>query len=256
MGENRALMERSIVLLAAGRGERLRPLTEHTPKCLLPLGGKPVLEAIIDQVMAWRPAEIVVVTGFLAGEVASVVRARYGTAVRCVENARYREDVNIWSTQVGVESLRRPELGYVVVETDLVMSPAAWTLVAAAARGSHSFWITRGRYGRELTGGILRCDAQANVVDLRYEPAYDARFEGWPKLLGILGVGPAETANDRAIRSAAAAERIDQYYMTPWTAHLARLPCKCVDLGELPALSFNTAESYAEARHAFAPPPR
>ncbi len=31
------------ILLAAGRGERLRPYTDETPKCLLPVGGKPLL---------------------------------------------------------------------------------------------------------------------------------------------------------------------------------------------------------------------
>lgn len=37
-----------VVLMAGGLGTRLRPLTEHTPKPMLPIGGKPILELIIE----------------------------------------------------------------------------------------------------------------------------------------------------------------------------------------------------------------
>jgi mannose-1-phosphate guanylyltransferase len=36
-------------ILAAGHGTRLRPLTEHTPKCLLPIQGVPLLEIWLEQ---------------------------------------------------------------------------------------------------------------------------------------------------------------------------------------------------------------
>jgi dTDP-glucose pyrophosphorylase len=43
--------ENWVVLMAGGLGSRLRPLTEECPKPLLPVGGKPILETIIDQFM-------------------------------------------------------------------------------------------------------------------------------------------------------------------------------------------------------------
>jgi NDP-sugar pyrophosphorylase family protein len=39
-------------ILAAGRGERLRPITDHIPKPLLPILGKPVLESVLERISA------------------------------------------------------------------------------------------------------------------------------------------------------------------------------------------------------------
>ena len=48
------------MILAAGRGERMRPLTDHTPKPLLPVGGKPLLVWHIERLRAAGFTRIVI----------------------------------------------------------------------------------------------------------------------------------------------------------------------------------------------------
>lgn len=62
-----------VVILAAGQGKRLLPLTEDIPKCLLDIGGRRLLERQIDAFAACGVSEIVVVTGYGASQVDDVL---------------------------------------------------------------------------------------------------------------------------------------------------------------------------------------
>lgn len=53
------------MILAAGRGERLRPLTDRTPKPLLEAGGKPLIEHHLEKLADAGFREIVINTGHL-----------------------------------------------------------------------------------------------------------------------------------------------------------------------------------------------
>ncbi|MHC4947628.1 MAG: HAD-IIIA family hydrolase [Planctomycetota bacterium] len=57
------------VILAAGLGTRLKPLTDHTPKCLAPVAGRPLLDWWIDALAAAGVREALVNTHALADQV-------------------------------------------------------------------------------------------------------------------------------------------------------------------------------------------
>jgi NDP-sugar pyrophosphorylase family protein len=53
-----------VVILAAGRGTRMKALTKELPKPMLPLAGKPLLEHILDRCRAAGFASALLVTGY------------------------------------------------------------------------------------------------------------------------------------------------------------------------------------------------
>lgn len=57
------------VLLVAGKGTRLRPLTNTTPKCLLPIGQKPLLQIWLEKLEAANVDEVLVNTHWLHHQV-------------------------------------------------------------------------------------------------------------------------------------------------------------------------------------------
>lgn len=56
------------MILAAGRGERMRPLTDHTPKPLLPVAGRPLIAHHLEALRAAGIGEIVINTGHLGDQ--------------------------------------------------------------------------------------------------------------------------------------------------------------------------------------------
>ena len=67
-------------LLSAGLGTRLRPLTDRVPKCLVEVGGRPLLDRWLDALAAVGVDEVVVNTHHLADAVEEHVRGRVSSA--------------------------------------------------------------------------------------------------------------------------------------------------------------------------------
>lgn len=87
------------IILSAGQGSRLLPLTETLPKCLLPVGSQTVIERQISALFESGIREVVVITGFAAGAVERRVRnlRRDGLVVRCLFNPFFNVADNLAS---------------------------------------------------------------------------------------------------------------------------------------------------------------
>ncbi len=72
------------LILAAGRGERMRPLTDHTPKPLLRAGGRALIEYHLSALVAAGFADIVINHAHLGAQIEQVLEdgRRYGAHIR------------------------------------------------------------------------------------------------------------------------------------------------------------------------------
>ncbi len=57
------------LLLAAGRGERMRPLTDVTPKPMLPVQGRPLMQACLERMVAGGLRQVVINTAWLGEQI-------------------------------------------------------------------------------------------------------------------------------------------------------------------------------------------
>ena len=82
------------ILLAAGMGTRLRPITLNTPKSLISINNKPLIERQIEFLQAKGVEEIVIVTGYL-NEKFDYLMNKYN--VKLIYNDKYDKYNNIYS---------------------------------------------------------------------------------------------------------------------------------------------------------------
>ena len=91
------------IIMAAGRGERMHPLTEKTPKPLIRVNGRRMIDSVIDALRENGITEIYVVVGYLK-EQFKVLEGQY-PGVHLIENPYFESCNNISSLYAAREHL-------------------------------------------------------------------------------------------------------------------------------------------------------
>ena len=110
------------VLLSAGKGSRLLPLTADRPKCLLEVSGKTLLEWQLDSLFEAGIAEMVVVTGFRSDLIEALIAGR-GPArgrVSTLFNPFYHVADNLGSAWMARTAMDRP---FLLLNGDTLVPP-------------------------------------------------------------------------------------------------------------------------------------
>ena len=110
------------VILAAGEGLRLRPLTFTRPKHMIPVGGKPILEHLINAIRMAGVRDILMVVKYKA----EMVRKHFGDGAKFGVNINYVLQKRILGTANAIAAVEKKINGdFLVVNGDLLLSTDA-----------------------------------------------------------------------------------------------------------------------------------
>jgi choline kinase len=109
---------RTALLLAAGLGSRLGPVTEALPKCLVAVSGVPILERLLRALDGHGFERLVIVTGYRADSIRGYLGERFGgIAIEYLLSPLFATTNNIYSLWLARQLIDEP---FLLVESDLV----------------------------------------------------------------------------------------------------------------------------------------
>ncbi len=162
---------RRAVVLAAGKGSRLEPLAEDVPKCLVEVGGVPLLERALHALASQGVAEAAIVIGYRG----NAVRDRIGSCcagvdIRYVEAPDFETTNNIRSLWDAREFLDEDIL---LVEADVVFDPSVIGALLLEPGSSAAV----APYHPALSGTVVRRDKRLRVTSFVLGADQDEYFD-------------------------------------------------------------------------------
>jgi dTDP-glucose pyrophosphorylase/CBS domain-containing protein len=153
------------VVMAGGEGRRLRPLTDVTPKPMLPVGGRPLMELIVDQLREVGVRKLNIATHYQAQKIID----HFGNGSSFGVDIEYtREEAPLGTGGA---------LGLMTPPTDPVLVINGDILTDIDFRAMHAFHQEHGaqmtvavrRYEVQVPYGVVECDG-VRLVGLREKP--------------------------------------------------------------------------------------
>ncbi|MEJ5989381.1 nucleotidyltransferase family protein [Ramlibacter sp. PS3R-8] len=218
-------MMRQAMILAAGRGERMRPLTDTCPKPLLPLKGRPLMGYHLDAFGRGGFRDVVINTAWLGEQIESHFGHETPAGVRIAYSHEGKDFGGALETAGGIlRALPLLDEVFWIVAGDVYMpqflfTRAAYDRFAASGKLAHLFLVPnpvhnpKGDFGLSADGLALNTDARRHTYSttaLFRRTFFDSLPSGNPEGLKIALAPLLRKAMDRGQVSA-------ELYAGPWT---------------------------------------
>ncbi len=153
--------EAQAIILAAGYGRRMRPLTNHIHKTLLRIGVRTVLQMIVDSLLEFGIERITIVTGYRENEVRAYLADTYPSIrFNYIYNERYEQTNNIYSMALALESVPL-DADVILIESDLIYEPAVIERLLRS-KGKNIALVDRWRPG--MDGTVVAVEPGEHVI--------------------------------------------------------------------------------------------
>lgn len=155
------------VVLAAGEGIRLRPLTLTKPKVLLPVGNIPVIQHVLDSVKKNGVREVLVVVGYLGEKIQDLVRdgSKFGLKVSYVWQRHIKGTGEALS--LASDFLDEP---FLVVYGDLYITGSAVKKILQTYKKRRSNVLALIEVENPKDYGVVRVDKEKRLVSIEEKP--------------------------------------------------------------------------------------
>lgn len=174
-----------VVLMAGGMGTRLRPLTENTPKPMLPVGDRPLLERLLGQVRDAGFSRVLIAVNYRA----EVIEEHFGDGSALgvqIDYLHEREPLG----SAGALKLAGTELDqpFVVMNADLLTNVNLTALMRFHCEERNAVTVGVRQYALELPYGIAELDG-TKILALDEKPTHTFFVNA-----GIYAVDPSAVA--------------------------------------------------------------
>jgi dTDP-glucose pyrophosphorylase len=153
------------VIMAGGRGSRLHPLTEHVPKPMLPVGDRPLLEIIIEQLRMSGIKQVNVMTHHNGEKISK----HFGDGKKFGVELTYVAEDRPLGTAGGLGLLEPPKETSLVINGDILTQVDFQAMLAFHRAQGADLTVAVRRYDVQIPFGVIECES-ASVRRLSEKP--------------------------------------------------------------------------------------